>query len=163
MRHYCTDKHRLYIDFGADEGTEVSYEMKIVARYAVLQTLAYEGIDRDVCLSLTFCDNAEIQALNLEHRGKDAPTDVLSFPQYETRDAVLEAGDTPVLLGDIVISLERAAVQAEEVGNTLLREVAFLCIHSTLHLLGYDHERSGEDEEDMCRRQREIVGRLEEL
>lgn len=85
----------------------------------------------------------------------------MSFPQYEPFEAARET-DEPVTLGDIVISLERAAEQAKEVGHPFLDEVAFLCIHSTLHLLGYDHERSTEDEEDMCRRQRQIVAALEQ-
>ena len=65
-----------------------------------------------------------------------------------------------VPIGDIVISLERAREQAKEVGNTYHQEVAFLAIHSTLHLMGYDHELSPEEEEDMCARQRDIVAIL---
>ena len=108
----------------------------------------------------SFCDNTHIQTLNLEFRDKDAPTDVLSFPIYEVGEAYTTE-DVPLTLGDIVISLERAAVQAEEIGNTYLQEVAFLTVHSVLHLLGYDHERSPEDEEEMFRRQKEIVKTLD--
>ena len=110
---------------------------------------------------MTFVDNERIRTLNRTYRDKDRATDVLSFPQYEPGEAARET-DTPVMLGDIVISLERAAEQAQEVGHPFLDEVAFLCIHSTLHLLGYDHERSASEEEDMCRRQREIVARIEQ-
>ena len=74
------------------------------------------------------------------------------------------AGETPILpkggavpLGDVVLSLERARTQAAEIGHSTMREVVFLCIHSTLHLLGYDHELSTEDDEDMQRRQRDIM------
>ena len=67
----------------------------------------------------------------------------------------------PLMLGDIVISLERAKEQAKEIGNTFLEEVAFLVIHSMLHLLGYDHERSPEDEEAQCRAQKEIIANIE--
>jgi len=77
-------------------------------------------------------------------------------------------GDAPhviegesVMLGDIVVSLERTKEQARELGNGFLSELAFLCIHSTLHLLGYDHERSPEDEEEQCRVQREIKETIE--
>ena len=65
------------------------------------------------------------------------------------------------VLGDIVISLERAKEQAAEIGNSFLHEVAFLAVHSTLHLLGYDHERSAEEEEAQCIAQREIITEME--
>ena len=97
--------------------------------------------------------------LNREYREKDAATDVLSFPMYEA-DELPKGGDADgetVTLGDIVLSVERAAEQAAELGHSTEREIAFLCIHSTLHLLGYDHERGEEEDEDMCRRQREIL------
>ena len=64
-------------------------------------------------------------------------------------------------LGDIVISLERVREQAEEFGNTALREATFLAVHSTLHLLGYDHERSEEDDEIQCEKQRQIMKKIE--
>ena len=66
------------------------------------------------------------------------------------------------MLGDIVISVERAAKQAEEVGNTFLDEISFLTVHSTLHLLGYDHERSEEDDEAQCTAQKDIVKMIKE-
>ena len=98
----------------------------------------------------------QIQDLNKQYREKDAPTDVLSFPMY---DDLNEASDEfmPVALGDIVISLEKAAKQGYEIGHSIYHEVAFLCVHSTLHLLGYDHETSKADEDDMFRRQKEIM------
>lgn len=80
-------------------------------------------------ISLVLCDDAFIQSLNLDHRGKDKPTDVLSFPQ----------GDA-VVLGDIVISLDTAARQAQSAGWSHLDEVILLAIHGVLHLLGYDDE-----------------------
>ena len=69
--------------------------------------------------------------------------------------------DGTITLGDIVISVERAREQARELGNSTRREIAFLVIHSTLHLLGYDHERSKDDEEAQCLAQREIIENLE--
>jgi probable rRNA maturation factor len=68
--------------------------------------------------------------------------------------------DRSLTLGDIVISVERAKEQAKELGNSTTREIAFLAIHSTLHLLGYDHERSEDDEEAQCLAQREIIETL---
>ena len=94
---------------------------------------------------LIITDNDGIQQINKEYREIDAPTDVLSFPILEfDEDGVMleDSGDYDgdlLLLGDIVISLERAAEQAKEYGHSLQREVGFLTVHSTLHLLGFDH------------------------
>jgi len=92
-------------------------------------------------LSLLLTDNAEIQTLNKTYRSLDKATDVLSFPQDE--DAVNESGDT--LLGDVVISVETAARQAEEHQLNFNEELILLAIHGILHLLGYDHERSPQE------------------
>jgi rRNA maturation RNase YbeY len=92
-------------------------------------------------LSLLLTDDKEIQSLNRTYRELDKATDVLSFPQDE--DAVNETGDT--LLGDVVISVETAARQAEEHHLSFNEELILLAIHGILHLLGYDHERSPQD------------------
>jgi probable rRNA maturation factor len=81
---------------------------------------------------------------------------VLSFPLYDDFSEIIE-NECAVPLGDIVISLERAARQGYDIGHSIYHEVAFLCVHSTLHLLGYDHETSKEDEEEMFQKQREIM------
>ena len=78
----------------------------------------------------------------------------------EDEDDVPLNPDESITLGDIVISIERAKEQAKEVGNSTIREIAFLAVHSTLHLLGYDHERSQEDEEAQCLAQREIMDKV---
>lgn len=144
-----------------DKQTQYSVRaaMRAAIRKAIFNTLVYEGMDSDVEVSVAFVDNAGIRELNREHRGKDSATDVLSFPMFDFAN-----GETPCLgvgedlpLGDIVLSLERARVQAAEIGHSTMLEVIFLCIHSTLHLLGYDHELSAEDDEDMQRRQKEIM------
>ena len=102
--------------------------------------------------------------INKEFRNKDTATDVLSFPMYnfDDEDEMPLNPDGSLTLGDIVISIERAREQAREVGNTTLREIAFLAVHSTLHLLGYDHERSKEDDEAQCLAQREIMESFED-
>ena len=133
----------------------VGYQLKILMRRAVEATLAYEGICNDVEVSITFTDDESIHSLNLEYRGIDRPTDVLSFPLEEDIKNSRVRG--PIMLGDIVISLERAVAQAEEYGHSFQRETAFLCIHSMLHLLGYDHELGDVEDADMRRRQREII------
>lgn len=128
---------------------------------AVLAALSYEGVCGPCEVSLTLCDGEYIRALNAEYRGKDAATDVLSFPLFEEDEPSL-AGEDLLPLGDIVINVDRAAEQARELGHTTLREIAFLSVHSTLHLLGYDHERGEAEDEDMCRRQREIISKIED-
>ncbi len=150
---------KLRIYFSKSNGFAVSYELKSAVRSAILATLKYEEFPFDAEVSVTFADNEYIHGLNREYRGVDKPTDVLSFPMYdgEFPYAECEAGCS---LGDIVISLERAREQADELSHSLVREVSFLTIHSTLHLLGYDHERSPEDDEEQCRRQREIIESL---
>ena len=143
----------LRIYFENDGSIYASYKLKLLLRRAIAETLRYEEIDSDCEISLTFTDNEGIHALNKEYRNIDRPTDVLSFPQINYSDGESAEG----ALGDIVLSLERAMEQAEEFGHSFERECAFLCVHSVLHLLGYDHELSEKDDEDMRRRQSEIM------
>ncbi len=130
-----------------------------LVRRAVKATLGYMNFPYDCEISLTFCGNEYIRELNAKYRNKDAATDVLSFPLCDFRN-----GDEPDEelneLGDIVINLERAAEQAEEYGHSMEREVSFLAVHSTLHLLGLDHERSEEEDEFVCSLQDEIMKNL---
>lgn len=131
----------------------VSYALKILVRDAIEATLAFEGVSADCEVSVTFTDNEGIRAINRDYRNIDAPTDVLSFPLFEE-----SAGKKQ--LGDIVLSLERCAAQAEEFGHSFERECAFLTVHSTLHLLGYDHVNGEEEELDMRQRQTAIVEKM---
>ena len=123
-------------------------------RRAIVATLEYEVVGGNCEVSVTYTDNGGIQALNREYRNIDRATDVLSFPLFE------DAADGTKMLGDIVLSLEKCAAQAEEFGHSFERECAFLTVHSTLHLLGYDHETGEADELDMRKRQTEIMDRL---
>lgn len=113
----------------------------------------YDG--RSFEVSITIVTNDEIRVLNAEYRGKNAPTDVLSFPMDEFENS----GHTEPL-GDIVISIERAEEQAKEYGHSLMRELCFLTAHSTLHLLGYDHENGDEERLAMEHKQEEILDSL---
>ena len=137
--------------FLADETLE-----KLVHK-AVEGALEFEEVDFDCEVSVTFTDNEGIHELNREYRNKDSATDVLSFPMYAFTDDDMPDTEFTVELGDIVVSLERAKEQSEEFGHSYEREVAFLCVHSVLHLLGYDHELSDEDDADMRERQRKIM------
>ena len=142
----------------SQESFEITYKLKMLVRKAILASLEYEGFGADTELSVTFTDNEGIRAINAEYRGIDAPTDVLSFPLTDYEGVDFPVADEPESsLGDIVISLERASEQAEEFGHSFDREVAFLTVHSMLHLLGYDHVNSEEEDAEMRRRQREIL------
>ena len=116
--------------------------------------LAYEGAAGDITISVV--DDEEIHRMNREYRGVDRPTDVLSFPAAEG-DAFPAIPDA--FLGYIAISLPRAEMQAEEYGHSLLRELTFLTVHGTLHLLGYDHMMD-EDRARMFARQDEILEKM---
>ena len=135
---------------------------------AVEESLKYEDCDFAAQVSVTIVDNDEIRDINREHRDIDKATDVLSFPmiEFDEEGNAIDCDfdlfeDGRVLLGDIVISAERAKEQAEEFGHSFAREMAFLTVHSMLHLLGYDHELSEEEDELMCRKQKKIVEYLE--
>ena len=134
--------------------------VKRVIKTSIAAALEYLKVDGDFEISVLLTDDEGIRALNALHRGIDKPTDVLSFPMLEfdaEGNAVREYGDGGELaLGDIVISLERSAAQAEEYRHTLEREVGFLTVHSALHLLGYDHE-TPEEEAEMSGLQEEIL------
>lgn len=146
----------LTVDFKDDQEIyEVRVSMKAIVRKAIFNTLVYEGFDRDVEVSVTFTDNEKIKELNSQYRNKNSATDVLSFPMFDDLTKLPSLDSIP--LGDIVISLERAAVQGYHLYHSLYHEVAFLTVHSTLHLLGYDHETSQEDEDEMFRKQKEIM------
>ena len=159
MRQRC----RLKIDFeNQQEGVPVTYRLKMMIRHAIEATLDYEQYRNPVEVSVTLTDNRQIRELNRRFRQIDRATDVLSFPLFDYSG---EQGEPPVdelvgMLGDIVISLEQAQLQAQEYGHSFEREAAFLCVHAMLHLLGYDHETGEADELDMRRRQSEILERL---
>ncbi|WP_233231020.1 rRNA maturation RNase YbeY [Paenilisteria weihenstephanensis] len=112
-------------------------------------------------LAVTFVENARIQEINREYRDKDQPTDVISFALEELGEGEVEiAWDAdmaaPRILGDIVISTERALEQADEYGHGFDRELGFLALHGLLHLLGYDHIEPA-DEDEMFSLQREVL------
>jgi rRNA maturation RNase YbeY len=109
-------------------------------------------------LSVALVDDAEMRRLNATYRGKDRTTDVLAFSQREG----LTGSGGPSLLGDVVISVPVAALQARERGTELERELAELLVHGILHLLGYDHERSPAEARRMFARARELIAGLEE-
>lgn len=116
--------------------------------------LEMEQVDSNLAeISLTFVDMEEIQQLNREYRDTDSVTDVLSFPQFESKDEFPETGE--IIMGDVVICTEKAMLQAEEFGHSPEREIIYLFTHSLLHLMGYDHME--EDEKQIMRQKEEAV------
>lgn len=138
----------------------VSKTLKAEIEYCVDLTLLLENVKKTCEISVTFTDDDGIKELNAKYRNKDMPTDVLSFPMYYGKDDIEACPDDVIALGDIVINVRRAAEQARELEHSLNREICFLCVHSTLHLLGYDHEIGEAEDEEMCRKQKNIIGRV---
>ena len=149
---------RIYFE-NEQEKLPLIYKMKMLVREAIETTLDFEDFQNHCEVSVTFTDNEGIHELNKKFRGVDKPTDVLSFPLFDFEGETEEPPIDEVMsnLGDIVISLEKAKEQAEEFGHSFERETAFLCVHSMLHLLGYDHERSEEEDVEMRSKQSEIM------
>ena len=135
-------------------------------RRVIPAALEAEGVPFPCEVDVLFTDDEGIHAINLEQRGVDRPTDVLSFPMFDltpgehpgAEDA--DPGSGLVPLGDMVISLERAAAQGEEYGHSVEREAAYLAVHSVLHLLGYDHMDEGPQKRQMRAREEAILNEL---
>ena len=121
--------------------------------------LAEEDIEDDAEVSVTLVDNARIREMNSEFREIDKETDVLSFPLGDENGFEVDPDTDAILLGDIVISLEKANAQAEEYGHSFKREVAFLVTHSLFHLLGYDH-MTEDEEKEMFEKQEKVLQQL---
>ncbi|OGX80242.1 MULTISPECIES: rRNA maturation RNase YbeY [Exiguobacterium] len=145
-----------------EQGLLTESQLELVESILVHAALA-EQVEEPSELSVTFLTNDEIQVINQEWRGKDAPTDVISFAfdemGEEEMDFMLDE-DEPRLLGDIVISVERCREQAADYGHSFERELGFLAIHGFLHLLGYDH-MTPEEEAEMTARQEQVLAHFE--
>ena len=145
---------------------EINDSITEIVEKSITASLKYMEFEYDAEVSVMFVDNDEIHNLNKLHRGIDRATDVLSFPMFEyDEDGNIieeyadfsESGE--LILGDIVISLEKAKQQSEEYGHSFEREIGFLTVHSMLHLLGYDHMNE-EDEKEMFGYQNEILNEM---
>ena len=156
-------KHELLFDADVEvpAGTAERLEAVITA------ALEAEGVEIPCEINVLLTDDEGIHAVNRETRGVDRPTDVLSFPMFELEpgvppegEAFLEPETGRCPLGDMCISLERAAAQAEEYGHSLDRELCYLAVHSALHLLGYDHLDEGPMKRQMRAREEAILGEL---
>ena len=156
-------KRELMIYFmNSQDKEEITYSLKILLRRAVEATLDYENFENDAQVSITFTDNEGIRVLNSQYRDIDKETDVLSFPLIDFESGEdLPIDDPEMMLGDIVISLERAREQAEEYGHSRKRELSYLVAHSVLHLLGYDHLDEGEQKAQMRAREEAVMAAME--
>ena len=138
-----------------------------LVRRAAKTALRCQGVDADCMVSILLTNDDGIHRINLEQRGVDAPTDVLSFPMNDLEEGAFDAEaceydyDTEkCILGDMVIDLERCAAQAEEFGHSFDREVSYLTVHSILHLLGYDHLDEGPRKRAMRAREEAVMAVL---
>ena len=145
---------------------EINDEINDLIKKCADAVLEFEECDFDAEISVTIVDEAEIKELNTQYRNKESVTDVLSFPLIEfDEDGEMIYDDCDfngenLVLGDIVICAKRAKEQATEYGHTFEREIAFLTVHSMLHLLGYDHVDDPEGEKIMFSKQEEILNKL---
>ena len=158
-----TPKHKIMI---SADVPGVSEGLRSFLRKVVRAALDAEGVDTSCEVNILVTNDAGIRRVNLDTRGVDAPTDVLSFPMFD-----LQPGDKPwsedadpatglVPLGDMCLSLERARAQAKEYGHSSRRELAYLAVHSALHLLGYDHLDEGPMKAQMRAREEAIMAEL---
>lgn len=152
----------IYIENEQDE-TEITEETENLIKKCINKVLESEKCDFDAEVSVTIVDSDKIKSLNKMHRNKDSVTDVLSFPMLDFDDEgniidyEFDFDDELMVLGDIVICAKRALEQSVEYGHSFMREIAFLTVHSMLHLLGYDHENNTDMEQKMFKRQEEIL------
>ena len=158
-----SNSRNVYLDINWEEETipEADRErLQQILSQGIEQAIAVTEGPEEAEVSLTLVDDPRIHELNRDYRGVDRPTDVLSFAlQEETEDEpeILDYEDD--LLGDIIISVERARAQAEEYGHSFERELVYLAVHGTLHLLGYDHENE-EDKAEMRQQEESVMSRV---
>lgn len=152
-------KMTLLIDNRTD--FEITEEFEKLFNDVVKESLRYEEFDPECEVSLSIVSNDEIQEINKQFREIDAPTDVLSFPllTFEEGEQADVNENNEIMLGDIIISIDKAQAQAEEYGHGLRRELAFLTAHSMLHLMGYDHMEE-EEQKEMFKKQDDILNNL---
>lgn len=134
--------------------------IRLLIRRCCHAVLELEGFKDSAEVSVTFVDNERIHELNKQYRNIDRETDVLSFPLGENGEYDINHDTGAKLLGDIVISAEKAVEQAELYNHPLQREIGFLTVHSMLHLLGYDHELGGLEEVHMREKEETVLTQI---
>ena len=157
---------RHYIPITADVPGAASESNCALIRKVIRTALTAEGVDFPCEVDVLLTNDSGIHAINREMRQVDDATDVLSFPEFDLRPGELpsaedaDPGTDLVPLGDMVISMEHVAAQAKEYGHSNRRELAYLVVHSVLHLLGYDHLDEGPQKARMRAREEAILGEM---
>ena len=157
-------RHKIHIVF--EQLSLQQFVMKSIIRKCIQATLDAERISVPCEINVLITDDAGIQVINCTSRDLDKPTDVLSFPVFDLVPGELpdeedaDPGTGLVPLGDMVISMEHVTAQAKEYGHSNRRELTYLVVHSTLHLLGYDHLDEGEQKKQMREREEAILAEL---
>lgn len=154
-----TDKVKVIIS-NEQRAVKIPTGIRMLVRRCCHAVLLEENFDGSAEISVTFVDNEGIHKLNKQYRNIDRETDVLSFPLGENGEYDINHDTGAKMLGDIVISLPKAVEQAEAYGHPLQREVAFLTVHSMLHLLGYDHENGGLEAVRMREKEESVLTQL---
>ena len=155
-----------YIPITADMEGAADKRTCALIRRTIHTALAAEGLTAPCEVDVLLTDDEGIHQINLDMRNVDRPTDVLSFPEFDLKPEDLPAAEDAdpgtglIPLGDMVLSMERVAAQAEEYGHSRQRELAYLGTHSVLHLLGYDHLDEGEMKQQMRGREEAIMALL---
>ena len=121
------------------------------------RVFSHLGLKGNYVTDVTIVNNEEIHVINRDYRNVDRPTDVISFAFLDDKNELVPSDGSPISLGEIIISYEKAEEQAKEYGHSLSREMSFLFVHGMLHLLGYDHMKK-DDEIVMFKLQDEILG-----
>ena len=156
-----------HITISSDVSETVDKRSAALIRKVIRTALAAEGMTLPCEVDVLLTDDAGIHAVNLDMRGVDRATDVLSFPEFDLQpgehpdEMDADPGTGLIPLGDMVISMEHVAAQAQEYGHSRKRELAYLVTHSILHLLGYDHLDEGEMKRQMRAREEAILQELE--
>lgn len=153
------EKIRVIID-NKQKAVKIPTGLRMLVRRCCNAVLRMENFSDPAEISVLFVDNQQIRKLNSQYRGKDVETDVLSFPMGENGVYDVNRSTGAKILGDIVISMEKAVVQAERYGHSLEREVGYLTAHSMLHLLGYDHEKGGIQKVRMREKEEQVMTQL---
>jgi len=158
--------------FFDDEDVPITPRLKELAEKTVVASLDFLDFDYEIDLTLMVTNNKEMQYINCEQRGIDTTTDVLSFPMIdwpkpcdyhffeETIDDYIDPDTECIILGDIVLSMDKLIEQAHDYGHSIEREFTFLIVHSMLHLFGYDH-MTEKDEETMILLQKKILDTID--
>lgn len=154
-----TDKIKVIIS-NKQKAVKIPTGVRMLVRRCCNAVLLQEEFDGSAEISVTFVDNEEIHKLNKQYRNIDRETDVLSFPLGENGEYDINHDTGAKMLGDVVISLPKAVEQAEMYGHSLQREIAFLTVHSVLHLLGYDHEGGGIEAVHMREKEESVLTQL---